>query len=532
VTLAVQLSARVDLPGPRRVRSAARLVDYSRLMARRRVGPCDQLSRAEILALLPQLPDWPTPQALAGPSGKAVRHRVAATLRAAERILGWLLTYPGDGWQDRWVAAGADATMDWVDTFDPSDRRAARVRRTEVTGALSCLMLQWVILPSYDFLASYASGLLLARVRTIRRPDLFARVDQAGLERGLTGRHRNDALVVISKMVLHTGRDVDQLNVEDLLEMFAWSRHHSGRKAFGLHNAWDMLSTVGVTRPGTTLRAALLRGQRSTADLVDDYPIRCRPVRDVLIRYLDERRPELDYTSFRDVAAVLAGSFWADIEKHYPGIESLHLPDHVAQAWKERMQVVVTDEEVRPRQDVLRVLTRVRAFYRDIQQWALEDPSWVPWAAPCPVSKRDTKGFIKVKKARQAKMHQRIRERLPHLPLLADTADRLRADSAALLTKATRHQPGETFEYAGARYRRTAWKSAALPIGAGTDFGVEVTNLATNEAINLTQREDDAFWAWTIIETLRHTGMFSRGWPLRRRSDPRVCAAQKLVGRT
>jgi site-specific recombinase XerD len=76
-----------------------------------------------------------------------------------------------------------------------------------------------------------------------------------------------------------------------------------------------------------------------------------------------------------------------------------------------------------------------------------------------------------------------------------------------LLTKASAHEPGETFDHAGTRYRRTAWKSAALPVGARTDFGVEVTNLATNEAINLSQREDDAFWAWAIIETLRHTGV-------------------------
>jgi hypothetical protein len=32
-------------------------------------------------------------------------------------------------------------------------------------------------------------------------------------------------------------------------------------------------------------------------------------------------------------------------------------------------------------------------------------------------------------------------------------------------------------------------------------------NLTTDETIELIRAEDDAFWAWAIIETLRHTGV-------------------------
>jgi hypothetical protein len=31
--------------------------------------------------------------------------------------------------------------------------------------------------------------------------------------------------------------------------------------------------------------------------------------------------------------------------------------------------------------------------------------------------------------------------------------------------------------------------------------------------VNITRLEDDGFWAWAIIETLRHTGLFSGGLP-------------------
>ena len=41
------------------------------------------------------------------------------------------------------------------------------------------------------------------------------------------------------------------------------------------------------------------------------------------------------------------------------------------------------------------VLFAVRAFYLDIAQWALEDPSWAPWAVRCPVRDSDVRGSMK-----------------------------------------------------------------------------------------------------------------------------------------
>ena len=51
-------------------------------------------------------------------------------------------------------------------------------------------------------------------------------------------------------------------------------------------------ATIGAGPPALSYRAMLARDrQRPTAELVDRYQIRCAPVRDALIRYLDERRP-------------------------------------------------------------------------------------------------------------------------------------------------------------------------------------------------------------------------------------------------
>lgn len=481
-----------------------RFKDSTHLLTRPRGGPWEHSSLDEVMALLPTIADWPSAENLAGAAGKPTRADMARTVRGTRRVLEWLLEHRGSGWQERWTAAMAD-DLTWIDGFDPVDSRSPSVKRFEVTRALSCLIPLRVLFVSYDFLAQFSSGRLLARARAMLCPEQFDRFEKMARDRGLSGVRLSDPMIVVTKLVLFSGKSIDELSFEDLLAMHSWGLRCGGRGPVGLHLVWELLGEFGVTPRGTTLRGASLQGQRTSRDLVNSYGIRCGPVREVVIRYLDERRPSFDYTSLIDATGILAGRFWADIERHHPGINSLHLSAEVATAWKERMKVVTDHSgQTRPRKDVLRMFTRVRAFYLDMQQWALEDPSWAPWAVPSPISRNDTKGFAKLIKSRRAEMHQRVRDRLPQLPLLSDSADRRRRDAATLLEIATRQEVGHTFEHEGTRYQRAAWKSSHRILGPEV---IRAKDLATNKTVNLTQLEDDAFWGWAVIETLRHTGI-------------------------
>ena len=160
---------------------------------------------------------------------------------------------------------------------------------------------------------------------------------------------------------------------------------------------YQLLHSMGVFGPAApaTIRAFGTQGQLSPAQLIDRYGIVCRPVRDVLVAYLQERQPAVDHTTLHNLALSLGGLFWRDLERHHPGIDSLHLQPAVAAAWKQRLLTKtrrVTGpngqmSEVRePRAAGLHSMGAVRAFYLDIAQWAMEDPSrWAPWAAPCPI---------------------------------------------------------------------------------------------------------------------------------------------------
>jgi hypothetical protein len=49
-------------------------------------------------------------------------------------------------------------------------------------------------------------------------------------------------------------------------------------------------------------------------------------VRDLLVDYLQERQPALDHISLDHLAQSLGRRFWQDLERHHPGINTLHLP--------------------------------------------------------------------------------------------------------------------------------------------------------------------------------------------------------------
>jgi integrase len=473
--------------------------EHQHLRDRRpRAGHLDHLPAQVILELLPQLPIWPG----AGQGEPGQRHR------GAMKILTWLQSAEGDGWQERWQNSGADAGTGWIDGLLAGDPRSDGHKREEIRDGLAALLCCRVMLPSYDFLNGYKAFSLFASVREAISPEIFAQVEAAGLQRGMEGRQLAEALIVLSKIVLHTGKVLGELSAEDLFEIRAWRISVAGRAIHGIHAAWELLAALGILPRDSTLRAALRAGPRPTAELVGRYQIQCRPIRDLLVRYLDERRPGLDYGSFRTLTGVLAGNFWADIEQHHPGITALSLPDDVAIAWKERLHHVVrADGTRRPRKNRLHVLMHVRTFYLDLQEWALEDPSWAQWAVPGPVRRGDTDGMAKEKKAATAQMHQRTRERLPHLPVLLDAAAVHRGKQAALLAAAEAAAVGEGFEHDGVSYRRVVYKSFARGGNQRGRLTVLAENLATGEQADLTRLEDEAFWAWAAIETLRHTGV-------------------------
>ncbi|WP_406489643.1 site-specific integrase (plasmid) [Streptomyces sp. NBC_01650] len=347
----------------------------------------------------------------------------------------------------------------------------------------------------------------------VRDPAGFARLAQ--LAESGPASARGEATIAATRIAILLackGGSIASITVGDCVELVDTLRRvhvRGGQRKVDFYLRLRALGIFPEDAPATIRAFGLAAGRLSIEELVDRYPIRCRPVRDLIVDYLRERQPSLDYTSLDAVSRTLAGLFWTRIEALSPDIDSLRLPPALARAWKtdiatKKRTMIGPDgtavEVASPRLNAKDELIRVRAFYLDITHWAAEEPArWAPWVVPCPISDEEI-SKAKDRKHRKARMDQRTRERLPALPVLADTIDRRRRAAAELLAAAEHTRPGGLIADTSGALRR-----AVAPNAAGHLTWAEETS--TGRRRNLTYEESEAFWAFAAIEVLRLTGI-------------------------
>ena len=437
------------------------------------------------------------------------------------KTLDWLELHPGTTWQERWDATGAgiDGRTDWRDRMLADLRAAGAIspqgeRHRSVLGlGLLQLIGGDALRPALPWLLSTGSPTRIAgEMARVRDPGGIAalkalREASAAGDATFTPAIERVALIMAAK-----GGLVSDITPGDCMELLdCCSRLFTG----GGQQAWQhspffyqLLHSAGIfpdSAPATVrMISTRFPGQLSVEQLVDRYDLACRPIRDLLVDYLRERQPGIDYSTLNGLAATLALRFWKDLETHHPGIDSLRLPPDIAVGWKRRNQTRTArtpggGEQAVARESADHILVTVRAFYLDLGQWALDEPArWGPWAVPCPVRGSDIQ-YKKQKSRTKARMDQRTRERLPLLPALAAAVDRGRKDAAARLDAARATPPGELFTVGGQTLRRARLTRSSRRIWA-EDPG-------SGKRRDLTLEEDNAFWAWAAIEVLRHTGV-------------------------
>jgi integrase-like protein len=436
--------------------------------------------------------------------------------RGLARLLDWLEEQPGATWQERWLASEAEAAgAGWTQVpirWLHGRGQRSQWLRAELASALGVAICADLIRPSLSWLVSSLPGKgALAR-------DLARARDQAGFARlrelcagdpGISKTARDNAVRRASLIVAAKGGRVADITVGDVLELLdAETSAHVAATRDGavFYRLLHQMGILGDKAPAR-LREFRTPGQLTPAELIDRYQLACQPVRDLLVDYLRERQPGLDYKSLKDLSYYLGKQFWQDLEHHNPGIDSLHLPRQAAEGWKQRQRTrpktitaatgektVIEVERISYRQ----CLTPVRAFYLDLSQWAIEDPGrWARWVAPCPVGQEEI-SQRKFERHRKARMDARTRERLPVLPILVRTVDERRKAAGTLLEAARQTQPGRTFTAGGQTLTRSVIKTTTGKVwaddpgsGRRRDLGLE---------------EDHAFWAWAAVEVLRLTG--------------------------
>ncbi len=454
----------------------------------------------------------------APPFVPAVKATRAGRRRGVAKLLGWLSSFPGDTWQQRWLASGAEdhpgagwvqLPLGWL-----GDRgQAASYDPEDLASGLLMLVCGDVLRPGLPWMLTRSHRYLAGVMAQTRDPDGFARLRRlAAAEPASSRLDARVAATRIATLLACKGGTISEITVGDCVELVdAQRRVHvrGGQKKVDFYLRLRALGIFPADAPATIRAFGQAQGQLSVEELVDRYQLRCRPVRDLLVDYLRERQASLDFASLETVSASLAGLFWARIEALAPGIDSLRLPPEVARAWKQQLQTKTRTttnaageavEITSPRRNAKDELLRVRAFYLDVAQWAVEDPArWGRWAVPCPISDAEI-CRAKDRAHRKARMDQRTRERLPVLPVLVRAANDRRLAAAARLQAAQQAQPGALLPNTNPALRR-----AVAPTATGRHVWAE--EVATGKRRNLSYEEDEAFWAFAVIEVLRQTGI-------------------------
>ena len=461
----------------------------------------------------PLAPSWPTTALARGQmehlvssspllGGLDERTRLAR-LSGLGTLVDWLEAMPGDTWQQRWHASGAEdpALSDWR-RIVAGDTGGPRRREDYLGSALALLVSSDVLRPSVGFLlTSSTPRRLAASLAAARDPDGFAKLGVALEESAVSIGTSGPALSRIAAIVVAKGGGVFDVTVGDCLEPLRIAKVLFTDGHYNSPFFYQLLYSIGVFsgEAPASIRFFNTAGKRSVAELVDRYHIECRPVRDLLVDYLHEREMRLDHSTLRSLSATLANLFWRDLEVHHPGISSLNLSTEVKAGWKQRL----AERPARTgsaRLSAMEILSTVRSFYLDIAEWAHDDPGrFGPWAAPSPIRYAEI-SHKKNRDQRKSRMDQRTRERLAALPVLARSAEAERRDSVERLGLARRTESGEMFCAGGETLVRSSHGGRAVT-------RVWAEDPETAKRRDLALEEHRAFWAWAAIEVLRHTGV-------------------------
>jgi site-specific recombinase XerD len=425
--------------------------------------------------------------------GRWNRGSLAGFKHGMRRLLEILEQHPGATWQERWDEAGLNDPARQVADLGENPRWRSRLHTA--AGNAWCMRL---IQPAIPVLHAAKPPRYAERFRHVARDPLleefWTRLDAHPVSVNSKAGARTELCYALTVF----GIDLAGVTPGALV------MHAEQGPGRGMAAAWPVLHDMGLIPAWAprTLQDARIRGRRSVEDLVDRHQLRNREIRDLLVDYIRRRSAEVDYGTMENLVRSLVEYFWKIIEDQNPAQADLRLSEQQVQAWKERLLV---RKDGKPRQNIEAPFLSVRAFYLDLQTWAAAEPErWAGWVAPCPIRDADLRWFNVRRRRLRERMAARTRDRQPLLAILSQHVNDRWQNMRALLSAARNARPGEQFTVAG-----TTWQRAAPPQGQPDvpDQPVRVINRDTGDLLRLTHEENNAFWEWAVIETLRLAGL-------------------------
>jgi hypothetical protein len=306
--------------------------------------------------------------------------------RGARDLLHHLSDFPGKSWQDRWETSGFNDPGQPVTVL-----RSVPREKSQIGVGAACLFSLRIIQPSLE---AFRSNTLLyygKRFLAAQNDPLLERFWAEVQAMPVNPIHYGTALFDVAVALTTQGIALADLTPAAFLH-YAWQCRRQGLvlgargagSRFPGHLAWQVLHTMDhfPSHGPATLKAAVLNGRSTVEELVDRYKIRHAGVRQLLIAYLERRKPELDYSTLDNLSRHLAGNFWATIEQLAPDQPDLRVDVELYQRWRDRIAIRA---DGKGRRDFDPILRAIRAFYADLQAWAAAEPEqWASGWRPAP----------------------------------------------------------------------------------------------------------------------------------------------------
>ena len=264
-------------------------------------------------------------------------------------LLDWLADQPGETWQQRWMASGADAAgEDWAQEPERWLRRRGKYSENRLelmTSSLLVMVGADVVRPSLAWL------LTGGKKRKLVRNMVYGR-DGAGFDRLRQLCEKDPAIGPYA-----VGRHPVSRRGDRRCQGRHAGRHHRWRRAgdprrrirgarprgFGVGDDSDA-SGGGRARRGHAHTAARSAASANARSPNSSTVTRSRAVRSAICSWPTWPSGNRRSTTPRWLALAyhLVRCFWFDLEQHHPGIDSLRLPREVAGAWKRRLRTKTT----------------------------------------------------------------------------------------------------------------------------------------------------------------------------------------------
>jgi hypothetical protein len=216
----------------------------------------------------------------------------------ARALLTWLSGFPGESWQERWEAPPAALGPEgWAREGHAWLGAVANVRWNSAQSGLLLLAVADVLRLPLAWQFGYRTSNLRPLVERTRDPEGFARLEEAVDSKRWASAGGGRSRLALARIMLTKGEGLGDITAGDAFE-YATELRKSGIDRAGSTLFYSWLRDLGNLPPDAPVTLRFLdrvTGQLSCEQLVDRHGVTCEPIRALLIDYLEERRPRLDY---------------------------------------------------------------------------------------------------------------------------------------------------------------------------------------------------------------------------------------------